>query len=93
MNDESRPDSRPVLLFLYWPMVLIAVGAGAFVVYALFAFTLSGSMLPLFIVLFIGLLGLVALPFLAIATVRQFRGRGFRHFGRSARDTRWGDGL
>jgi hypothetical protein len=86
-----RPDHRPEII-LYWIMDVVALGVGILMVVLLFTATISSDPTPIVVIMVIGLLGAVAVPFLIRATIREFRGRGLRGMFQAIKNTPWGDG-
>lgn len=92
--DAPRSDARPVLVFIWWPIVLVGIVGGAVLLFAFVSgASFSGGAMPLVIVGVIALGAIALLPVLVKHTRAEFRGRGFRGFWKSSRDTEWGDGI
>lgn len=86
-------DGRPVLVFIWWPITIVAIGAAILVAVltAVERFS-AGSGLPTGLCLIMGVFGFIFLPTLVSESRSEFRGRGVRGFWREARATEWGDG-
>lgn len=92
-DNDQRPDARAVLLFIWWPIVLVALSGGVIMLTVfLSGASFSTDPLPLVILALIALGGLAFVPLLVKTTRSEFRGRGFSGFWKSFRNTNWGEG-
>lgn len=93
-EEEEKGDSRPVLVFIWWPITIVAVGVALLTVFIVMAFgAREGAGLPAGIVFVVGVFGFIILPTVVRDSVVQFRGRGVRGFWRAFRRTEWGEGM
>lgn len=92
-GDPLEADGRPVLMLIWWPITVVAVGVGILILVVNAVFEIgAGSGLPSGLTLAVGVFGFVCLPPVVSASRAEFRGRGLRGFWSAARRTEWGDG-